>query len=161
MIYLILYKLHSQLIHIAKFSIDFDGSKHAPALWSLERSTDFGQTWSVWNYFVKDADNCELIRSSSSSSSNEVVSDVDDVICSSQSYLKNQRIVVDLMEIQLLKSNTVIPQALEEWTRVTSIRLHFYEWKVNIKPLRNSKISENVSYPLILSSKIIFQLIKN
>lgn len=124
----------SQPIHIAKFSIDFDGSKHAPAVWRLEKSLDFGKTWNVWQYFVKDPDNCELLGIKSSS--NEVGSVIDNVICSSQLYVKNQPIVVDLMENQLL----------EDWTRATNVRLHFYEWKFNINPLRNSKISESVSY---------------
>lgn len=128
----------AQPIHTARFTIDFDGSKHAPAMWSLEKSIDFGRSWSVWQHFVKDADNCELLGVSSS---NEVSYGG----CSSQSYGKNQRIVVDLMEMQLLNSNDGILEASEDWPRATSIRLHFYEWKINIKPLGKSKLSKSVS----------------
>lgn len=121
-------------------------------MWSLEKSTDFGQTWSVWQYFVKDADNCELLGVASSLT-NEV-SYEDNVICSSRSYAKNPRIVVDLMDAELLKfANTDIAEALEARSRTTNVRLHFYKWISNITPLRNSKIGENVSVVCQLSAR--------
>lgn len=107
-------------------------------MWSLEKSIDFGRTWSVWQHFVKDADNCELFGVSPS---NEVSYGG----CSSHSYVKSQRIIIDLMEMQLLSSNDGILEASEDWPRATSIRLHFYEWKINIKPLGKSKLSKSVS----------------
>lgn len=121
-------------------------------MWSLEQSADFGETWRVWQYFVKDPDNCELLGITSSSS-NEV-SYEDNEICSMHSYAKNNRVVVDLMDTELLKSNTDLREALEERSLTTNIRLHFYEWKVNIQPLKNSKIGENVSFT-VCKSKLL------
>lgn len=134
------------MIHIAKLSIEFDGSKHAPAVWSLERSIDHGKTWSIWQYFVKDPDDCELLLGVESSSEDNFTGV--NVTCSPHQYHKNRSTVVDLLKTHQLITNNVKSEALNEWTRATSIRLHFYGLKLDLKhfPLLNNRnVTETVS----------------
>lgn len=36
------------------------GNSPRPGVWTLERSTDFGKTWSPWQYFADSRGDCEL-----------------------------------------------------------------------------------------------------
>lgn len=140
-----LWFLSPQAIHIAKFSIEFVGSKHAPALWSLEKSTDYGKTWSVWHFITNDPYNCELLGIESTS---DGTSTADNSTCLMQPYVVNQPITIDLMKNHQLTTNKVKSDTLVEWTRATSVRLHFYGLKVNLKHfplLKKPNITETVN----------------
>lgn len=138
--------LSNQVVHIAKLSIEFEGSKHAPAIWSLESSIDHGKTWSVREYIVKNPDDCELLGVDSSTVDNFAAGNVS---CSPHQYQANRPIVIDLLRNhQLITNNVTYGDAMNEWTRTTSIRLRFYGLKMDLKYfplLKDPNITETVS----------------
>lgn len=113
----------------------------------MEKSTDCGKTWSVWQYFVKDSDDCELLGVEPALDENATAAAAN-VVCSSQQYVKNRPIAIDLLNNHQLITNNVKSEVLDEWTRTTSVRLHFYGLKIDLKYfplLKNPNITENVS----------------
>lgn len=130
---------------MAKLSIEFVGSKHAPAVWSLDKSIDYGKTWRVLRYFVKNPDDCELLGIDLATDGNYFT---DYVTCSPQKYQTNRPLVIDLTKNQQLITNKVKSEEFDEWTRATNVRLHFYGLKIDLKYfplLKNPNITETVS----------------
>lgn len=111
----------------------------------MEKSIDHGKTWSVWQYIVKNPDDCELLGVEPSLDDNFTGVNV---TCSPHQYHKNRSTVIDLLKNHQLATNNVKSEALNEWTRVTSFRLHFYGLKMDLKYfplLKNQNITETVS----------------
>lgn len=89
-----------------------------PAIWSLEKSIDHGETWSVWQYFVKDSDNCELLHSYRATDKKKTGVAA---ICSSQSYIENSPIFIYLIKNQKFTIDDPNWEVVEEWIRVSTM----------------------------------------
>uniref|UniRef100_A0A6J0SY58 Laminin subunit alpha-3 n=1 Tax=Pogona vitticeps TaxID=103695 RepID=A0A6J0SY58_9SAUR len=114
-----------QLFHVAYVLIKFANSPR-PDLWVLERSVDFGRTYTPWQYFAHSKADCwERFRKEP----NVRVTKDDDVICTTEYSriipLENGEIVISLVNGRPGATNFTHSPALREFTKATNIRLHF------------------------------------
>ncbi|XP_001156417.4 laminin subunit alpha-3 isoform X2 [Pan troglodytes] len=114
-----------QLFHVAYILIKFANSPR-PDLWVLERSVDFGSTYSPWQYFAHSKVDClkEFGREA-----NMAVTRDDDVLCVTEYSrivpLENGEVVVSLINGRPGAKNFTFSHTLREFTKATNIRLHF------------------------------------
>nr|XP_054393688.1 laminin subunit alpha-3 isoform X2 [Pongo abelii] len=114
-----------QLFHVAYILIKFANSPR-PDLWVLERSVDFGSTYSPWQYFAHSKVDClkEFGREA-----NMAVTRDDDVLCVTEYSrivpLENGEVVVSLINGRPGAKNFTFSQTLREFTKATNIRLRF------------------------------------
>ncbi|XP_030666503.1 laminin subunit alpha-3 isoform X2 [Nomascus leucogenys] len=114
-----------QLFHVAYILIKFANSPR-PDLWVLERSVDFGSTYSPWQYFAHSKVDClkEFGREA-----NMAVTRDDDVLCVTEYSrivpLENGEVVVSLINGRPGAKNFTFSHTLREFTKATNIRLRF------------------------------------
>ncbi|KFP91421.1 Laminin subunit alpha-3, partial [Apaloderma vittatum] len=114
-----------QLFHVAYILIKFANSPR-PDLWILERSVDFGKTYTPWQYFAHSKADClERFRKEA----NLPVRRDSDVLCTTEYSrilpLENGEIVVSLVNGRPGAKNFTYSPSLREFTKATNIRLHF------------------------------------
>ncbi|XP_074998078.1 laminin subunit alpha-3 [Calonectris borealis] len=114
-----------QLFHVAYILIKFANSPR-PDLWVLERSVDFGRTYTPWQYFAHSKADC-LERFGKEA--NLPVRRDSDVLCTTEYSrilpLENGEIVVSLVNGRPGAKNFTYSPSLREFTKATNIRLHF------------------------------------
>ncbi|KFQ61756.1 Laminin subunit alpha-3, partial [Pelecanus crispus] len=114
-----------QLFHVAYILIKFANSPR-PDLWILERSVDFGRTYTPWQYFAHSKADC-LERFGKEA--NLPVRRDSDVLCTTEYSrilpLENGEIVVSLVNGRPGAKNFTYSSSLREFTKATNIRLHF------------------------------------
>ncbi|XP_031408741.1 laminin subunit alpha-3-like, partial [Meleagris gallopavo] len=114
-----------QLFHVAYILIKFANSPR-PDLWILERSVDFGRTYTPWQYFAHSKADC-LERFGKEA--NVPVRRDSDVICTTEYSrivpLENGEIVISLVNGRPGAKNFTYSPSLREFTKATNIRLHF------------------------------------
>ncbi|GAB1601049.1 laminin subunit alpha-like [Argonauta hians] len=97
-----------------------------PAVWILERSTDFGKSWTPWQYFTGSDSECrQYFRIPASSAPRQD----DEVICTTKFSnvvpLENGEIIVSLVDDRPQSLNFSNSKILQEWTKATNVRLRF------------------------------------
>ncbi|XP_062260014.1 laminin subunit alpha-3-like [Platichthys flesus] len=114
-----------QLFHVAYVLIKFANSPR-PDLWVLERSVDYGRTYTPWQYFAHSKRECiEKFRKQPNA---RVVNDEDQVCTTEYSRtvpLENGEIVVSLVNGRPGSRNFTYSPVLRDFTKATNIRLHF------------------------------------
>uniref|UniRef100_A0A8B9FEP2 Laminin subunit alpha 3 n=1 Tax=Amazona collaria TaxID=241587 RepID=A0A8B9FEP2_9PSIT len=114
-----------QLFHVAYILIKFANSPR-PDLWILERSVDFGRTFTPWQYFAHSKADC---LQHFGREANLPVRRDDDVLCTTEYSrilpLENGEIVVSLVNGRPGAKNFTYSPSLQEFTKATNIRLHF------------------------------------
>uniref|UniRef100_A0A8D2MHW9 Laminin subunit alpha 3 n=1 Tax=Zonotrichia albicollis TaxID=44394 RepID=A0A8D2MHW9_ZONAL len=114
-----------QLFHVAYILIKFANSPR-PDLWVLERSVDFGKTYTPWQYFAYSRADC-LERFGKEA--NLPVRRDSDVLCTTEYSrilpLENGEIVVSLVNGRPGAKNFTYSSGLQEFTTATNIRLRF------------------------------------
>ncbi|XP_070555377.1 laminin subunit alpha-like [Ptychodera flava] len=112
-----------QQFHVAYVIIKFANSPR-PALWVLERSTDYGKTFTPWQYFANTDTNCNTFFGMRSLAP---LTRDDQVICSTEYSkivpLENGEIVVSLVNNRPSANNFSHAAVLQEWTKATNVRL--------------------------------------
>uniref|UniRef100_A0A8C0ZFD6 Laminin subunit alpha 3 n=1 Tax=Cyanistes caeruleus TaxID=156563 RepID=A0A8C0ZFD6_CYACU len=113
------------LFHVAYILIKFANSPR-PDLWVLERSVDFGKTYTPWQYFAYSKADC-LERFGKEA--NIPVRRDSDVLCTTEYSrilpLENGEIVVSLVNGRPGAKNFTYSPGLQEFTKATNIRLRF------------------------------------
>ncbi|XP_066102434.1 laminin subunit alpha-3 isoform X1 [Saccopteryx bilineata] len=114
-----------QLFHVAYILIKFANSPR-PDLWVLERSVDFGSTYSPWQYFAHSKVDC--LEQFGQVASMAITRD-DDVLCTTEYSrivpLENGEVVVSLINGRPGAKNFTFSHTLRQFTRATNIRLRF------------------------------------
>ncbi|XP_067887186.1 laminin subunit alpha-3 isoform X2 [Heterodontus francisci] len=114
-----------QLFHVAYILIKFANSPR-PDLWVLERSVDFGRSYSPWQYFAHSKRDCEDLFGTRARG--RITRD-DDVICTTEYSrilpLENGEIVISLVNGRPGSTNFNDSPVLREFTKATNIRLRF------------------------------------
>nr|XP_019596793.1 PREDICTED: laminin subunit alpha-3 isoform X1 [Rhinolophus sinicus] len=114
-----------QLFHVAYVLIKFANSPR-PDLWVLERSVDFGSTYSPWQYFAHSKVDC---LQQFGQVANSAITQDDDVLCTTEYSrivpLENGEVVVSLINNRPGARNFTFSHTLREFTKATNIRLHF------------------------------------
>uniref|UniRef100_A0A672U270 Laminin subunit alpha 3 n=1 Tax=Strigops habroptila TaxID=2489341 RepID=A0A672U270_STRHB len=114
-----------QLFHVAYILIKFANSPR-PDLWILERSVDFGRTFTPWQYFAHSKADC---LEHFGKEANLPVRRDSDVLCTTEYSrilpLENGEIVVSLVNGRPGAKNFTYSPSLREFTKATNIRLHF------------------------------------
>lgn len=101
-----------------------------PGVWILERSIDFGKTWSPWQYFAGNPTECKQLFNLTAKD----VPDIDDeAICTTKFSkvvpLENGEIIVSLVDDRPNALNFSNSQKLQDWTKATSVRLRMLQTK--------------------------------
>ncbi|XP_021568496.1 laminin subunit alpha-3, partial [Carlito syrichta] len=116
-----------QFFHVAYVLIKFANSPR-PDLWVLERSVDFGSTYSPWQYFAHSKVDC---LEQFGQEANMAVTWDDDVLCVTEYSrivpLENGEVVVSLINGRPGAKNFTFSNTLREFTRATNIRLRFLQ----------------------------------
>ncbi|KFQ07236.1 Laminin subunit alpha-3, partial [Haliaeetus albicilla] len=114
-----------QLFHVAYIIIKFANSPR-PDLWILERSVDFGRTYTPWQFFAHSKADC---LEHFGKEANLPVRRDSDVLCTTEYSrilpLENGEIVVSLVNGRPGAKNFTYSSSLREFTKATNIRLHF------------------------------------
>ncbi|XP_060030064.1 laminin subunit alpha-3 [Erinaceus europaeus] len=114
-----------QLFHVAYVLIKFANSPR-PDLWVLERSVDFGITYSPWQYFAHSKLDC---WEQFGQEANMAITRDDDVLCTTEYSrivpLENGEVVVSLINGRPGAKNFTFSRTLRDFTRATNIRLRF------------------------------------
>nr|XP_051707297.1 laminin subunit alpha-3 isoform X2 [Oryctolagus cuniculus] len=114
-----------QLFQVAYVLIKFANSPR-PDLWVLERSVDFGSTYSPWQFFAHSKRDC---LEQFGKEANTAVTRDDDVLCTTEYSrivpLENGEVVVSLINGRPGAKNFTFSPTLREFTQATNIRLRF------------------------------------
>ncbi|XP_061026258.1 laminin subunit alpha-3 isoform X1 [Eubalaena glacialis] len=114
-----------QLFQVAYILIKFANSPR-PDLWVLERSVDFGSTYSPWQYFAHSKVDC---LEQFGQEANRAITRDDDVLCTTDYSrivpLENGEVVVSLINGRPGAKNFTFSHTLREFTKATNIRLRF------------------------------------
>ncbi|XP_052597506.1 laminin subunit alpha-3 isoform X1 [Peromyscus californicus insignis] len=114
-----------QLFHVAYVLIKFANSPR-PDLWVLERSVDFGSTYSPWQYFAHSRRDC---LEQFGQEANMAITRDDQVLCVTEYSrivpLENGEVVVSLINGRPGAKNFAFSDTLREFTKATNIRLRF------------------------------------
>uniref|UniRef100_A0A3P8YNK8 Laminin subunit alpha 3 n=1 Tax=Esox lucius TaxID=8010 RepID=A0A3P8YNK8_ESOLU len=114
-----------QLFHVAYVLIKFANAPR-PDLWVLERSLDYGKTYTPWQYFAHSKREC--IERFGKQPNGRIVQD-DDQICTTEYSkivpLENGEIVVSLVNGRPGSKNFTYSPVLRDFTKATNIRMRF------------------------------------
>ncbi|KRT86422.1 hypothetical protein AMK59_1178, partial [Oryctes borbonicus] len=118
-----------QEFHVAYVFIRM-GISPRPGLWILEKSADYGQSYTPWQYFSDSAGDCWTYFGKES---NEPISRDDSVICSTEYSkivpLEGGEIPISLLNNRPNATNYFNSSILQEWTRATNVRFRFLRTK--------------------------------
>ncbi|XP_068094461.1 laminin subunit alpha-3-like [Hyperolius riggenbachi] len=114
-----------QVFHVAYVLIKFANSPR-PDLWVLERSVNFGNTYTPWQYFANSKHDC--LHQFGKEARQPITRD-DDVICTTEYSrivpLENGEVVVRLVNGRPGAKHFMDSPVLREFTKATNIRLRF------------------------------------
>lgn len=101
-----------------------------PGAWILERSTDFGRTWSAWQYFAETGNECRRLFNLPAS----IVPTRDDqAICTTKFSqvvpLTHGEIIVSLVDNRPNSKNFSNSPVLRDWTKANAVRLRLLQTK--------------------------------
>ncbi|OQR73577.1 laminin subunit alpha-like [Tropilaelaps mercedesae] len=106
------------------------GISPRPGVWALERSVDHGKTYSPWQYFASDDNECQYYFGKDVEFT---ITRDDSVICetkySSILPFQNGEIHVPILTGRPSQENFSSSEALQEWSRATNIRLRLMRTK--------------------------------
>ena len=120
-----------QEFHVAYIFIKMANSPR-PGVWILERSKDHGKTYTPWQFFADNYDDCSSIFGISTRT---IVRD-DSVICETKYSkvlpLENGEIALSLLLGRPNAENFTVSQVLQEFTKATNIRLRLLRPKTTL-----------------------------
>lgn len=106
------------------------GNSPRPGLWTLEKSSDYGQTWKSWQHFSDSPSDCDTYFGKDSL---KPITRDDDVICTTEYSkivpLEDGEIPVMLLNNRPSANNYFNSTVLQEWTRATNVRFRFLRTK--------------------------------
>lgn len=106
------------------------GNSPRPGLWTLEKSSDYGQTWTAWQHFSDTPSDCETYFGRDSLK--PITSD-NDIVCTTEYSkivpLEGGEIPVMLLNNRPSANNYFNSSVLQEWTRATNIRIRLLRTK--------------------------------
>lgn len=106
------------------------GNSPRPGLWTLEKSNDYGKTWTAWQHFSDSPADCETYFGKDSL--RPITAD-DNVICTTEYSkivpLENGEIPVPLLTGRPSANDYFNSPTLQEWTRATNVRIRFLRTK--------------------------------
>ncbi|ALC44510.1 LanA [Drosophila busckii] len=118
-----------QEFHVAYLFIRM-GNSPRPGLWTLEKSTDYGKTWSPWQHFSDTPTDCDTYFGKETY---KPITRDDDVICTTEYSkivpLENGEIPVMLLNGRPSSTNYFNSTVLQEWTRATNVRIRLLRTK--------------------------------
>ncbi|XP_063394216.1 laminin subunit alpha [Cydia fagiglandana] len=118
-----------QEFHVAYVFIKM-GNSPRPGLWALEKSTDYGKTFTPWQYFSDSRQDCERYFGAQSL---EPITRDDSVICSTEYSkivpLSGGEIPISLLNYRPSALNYFNSSVLQAWTRATTVRLRLLRTK--------------------------------
>ncbi|KAL7292410.1 hypothetical protein TKK_0013999 [Trichogramma kaykai] len=118
-----------QEFHVAYVYIRM-GNSPRPDLWILEKSKDFGKTWSPWQYFSGSDSDCQTYFGINS---HAPISRDDSVICTTEYSkivpLEGGEIPVSILNNRPSAKHYFNSTILQEWTRATNVRFRFLKTK--------------------------------
>ncbi|CAD5215290.1 unnamed protein product [Bursaphelenchus okinawaensis] len=116
-----------QKFHIAYVWLQMANSPR-PAAWVLEKSSDNGTTYQPWQYFAASAKDCARMFHVPASLVNNVISDDEEVICTTDNSgihpMENGEIMINLLEGRPGKNNFGSAK-LQSFLTATNVRLRF------------------------------------
>lgn len=105
------------------------GNSPRPGLWTLEKSVDYGKSWTAWQHFSDLPSDCEYLDKDSL----KPIRADDDVVCTTEYSkivpLENGEIPVMLLNNRPSANNYFNSTVLQEWTRATNVRFRFLRTK--------------------------------
>lgn len=118
-----------QEFHVAYVFIRM-GNSPRPGLWILEKSADYGSTWSPWQYFSDSKADCDTYFGKESL---EPISRDDSVVCTTEFSkilpLEGGEIAISTLKHRPSAHNYFNSSVLQEWTRATNIRFRLLRTK--------------------------------
>lgn len=137
------------------------GNSPRPGLWSLEKSSDYGKTWTAWQHFSDSAADCETFFGIEST---KTIKRDDDVICTTEYSkivpLEDGEIPVVLLNNRPSKNNYFNSSVLQEWTRATNVRFRFLRTKTLLGHLmsvarQDPTVTRRVSLPTTTDTTLV------
>ncbi|XP_018320894.1 laminin subunit alpha [Agrilus planipennis] len=118
-----------QEFHVAYIFIRM-GISPRPGLWILEKSADYGKTWTPWQYFSDSESDCETYFGKETL--RPITSD-DSVICTTEYSkivpLEGGEIPISILNNRPSARDYFNSPVLQEWTRATNVRFRFLRTK--------------------------------
>ncbi|XP_046433556.1 laminin subunit alpha [Neodiprion fabricii] len=118
-----------QEFHVAYVYIRM-GNSPRPGLWALEKSKDYGKTWSPWQYFSDSENDCLTYFGVNS---REGIKRDDSVICTTEYSklvpLEGGEIPFSTLTDRPSANHYFNSSVLQEWTRATNVRFRFLRTK--------------------------------
>ncbi|XP_015602424.1 laminin subunit alpha [Cephus cinctus] len=118
-----------QEFHVAYVYVRM-GNSPRPGLWILEKSKDYGKTWSPWQYFSDSANDCLTYFGVDS---NTPITRDDSVICTTEYSkivpLEGGEIPISILNNRPSAKHYFNSTLLQEWTRATNVRFRFLRTK--------------------------------
>ncbi|PBC25348.1 Laminin subunit alpha [Apis cerana cerana] len=118
-----------QEFHVAYVYIKMANSPR-PGVWALEKSTDYGKTWSAWQYFSDTANDCLVYFGVDS---HKTITRDDSVICTTEYSqivpLEGGEIPISILNNRPSAQHYFNSTLLQEWTRATNVRFRFLRTK--------------------------------
>ncbi|XP_034480299.1 laminin subunit alpha [Drosophila innubila] len=118
-----------QEFHVAYLFIRM-GNSPRPGLWTLEKSSDYGKTWTSWQHFSDTPTDCETYFGRDTY---KPITKDNDVICTTEYSkivpLENGEIPVMLLNGRPSSTNYFNSSVLQEWTRATNVRIRLLRTK--------------------------------
>lgn len=106
------------------------GNSPRPELWVLEKSTDYGKTWSPWQYFADSDSDCLTYFGVDS---HKPITRDDSVICTTEYSkivpLEGGEIPISILNNRPSAKHYFNSTILQEWTRATNVRFRFLRTK--------------------------------
>ncbi|CAG9836790.1 unnamed protein product [Diabrotica balteata] len=118
-----------QEFHVAYVYIKMANSPR-PGLWILEKSADYGKTFTPWQYFSDSPSDCETFFGKESLAP---IAKDNSVICTTEYSkivpLEGGEIPISLLKKRPSANHYFNSSVLQEWTRATNVRLRFLRTK--------------------------------
>ena len=135
------------------------GNSPRPGLWVLEKSKDYGKTWSPWQYFSDSEEDCKTYFGVDS---HTPITRDDSVICTTEYSkivpLEGGEIPISILNNRPSAKHYFNSTVLQEWTRATNVRFRFLRTKNLLGHLmsvarQDPTVTRRVSIILIKLSK--------
>ncbi|XP_058121122.1 laminin subunit alpha [Anopheles ziemanni] len=118
-----------QEFHVAYLFIRM-GNSPRPGLWSLEKSSDYGKTWTPWQHFSDSPADCVTFFGPDSL---KPLQNDNDVICTMEHSkivpLEGGEIPIRLLNNRPSANNYFNSSTLQEWSRATNVRIRLLRTK--------------------------------